>query len=148
MSRALNAISLFVGVVFFGLILYKVIPTSRPEILFVSPNNAGFALQKVIHEISQAKRTIDVAVYMLTNREIISALKLAEARGVKVTVLYGEESPFGTKVPRLHTKLMVIDKRRAIVGSANFTEAGFGYNKEVLIFINTGEFNSFFREAK
>lgn len=117
----------------------------RNEVIFISPSNAEFALERVLDEINSAKFSINVAAYMLTNRSIINALQSKRNQGVKVRIYYGELSEMGgIRVPGLHMKLIVIDGITAIIGSANFTEAAFGQNQEVIVITRSGEFNKWF----
>jgi phosphatidylserine/phosphatidylglycerophosphate/cardiolipin synthase-like enzyme len=94
-------------------------------------------------------------MYLITDREIIQALKSAAARGVEVRVLL-EMNPFGggsqtaqvaTELkaagvqvqwePRtiryLHQKTLVVDEAYALVMTANFTTSSFTQNREYII---------------
>jgi len=75
-------------------------------------------------------------------------LRERERAGVALRILYGESSELpGTRVEGLHMKLMIIDKKTAVVGSANFTEAGFGWNQEVILIMRAGDLNQYFRRG-
>jgi phosphatidylserine/phosphatidylglycerophosphate/cardiolipin synthase-like enzyme len=127
------------------LVLVLLIRVPDIEVLIVTPGSASYALNRVLYEINQARSSIDLAMFLLTNDAIIRALRQKHREGVRVSVLYGDTSHFpGVKVYGLHMKLMVIDKVRVVVGSANFTEGAFGNNTEILIFMNSTEFNSYF----
>lgn len=148
MTKTLNAISVCVAVIILGVVLLRLVPIGGPEVIFVNPGSSGYALNRVIHEIQKARSSIDVAMYMLTNGDIIRALRERERAGVALRILYGESSELpGTRVEGLHMKLMIIDKKTAVVGSANFTEAGFGWNQEVILIMRAGDLNQYFRRG-
>src|SRR5947207_2960945 len=57
----------------------------------VEPDDGRAALE---HAIGGAQRTIDLVVYLLSDRQIVAALKAAQSRGVRVRVML-EEHPYG-----------------------------------------------------
>lgn len=119
--------------------------------LFVEPDDG---VQPVVAFIDGAKRTLDVAMYLLSDRSVVGALEAAPARGVKVRVML-EEHPYGTGpgnssvANRLkaagiavawspttfqlsHDKYAVADGKSALVGTANWTHSAFVSNREFL----------------
>jgi cardiolipin synthase len=119
----------------------------------------------VINElIGAARDEIHIAAYLITSPDFIDLLVRAACRGVKVYILLNslEEQPAAvreklfeaTKNYRhfavkefckinkgtLHAKTVVVDRSRAIVGSANFTRAGMtAGNYEIAVFITGKE---------
>jgi phosphatidylserine/phosphatidylglycerophosphate/cardiolipin synthase-like enzyme len=107
--------------------------------------------------IDGARRTIDLAGFVLTDRGVINALARAGARGVRVRVyLDGEESPRGggalaalatapnVEVRRkaatrdyMHLKSFQIDGRLVRTGSANFSFSAGSYQDNDLIVLES-----------
>ena len=116
----------------------------------------------VIKEVAEARKEILVAIYSLTRRNINSALVRAVKRGVSVTVKYDmrQEELEAMKeaisylkkhgiqcVPvkmsnehaAMHHKFMVIDRKRVLTGSYNFTVPATELNYENLVVIGSSE---------
>ncbi len=106
--------------------------------------------------ISDATNEIHMLAYVVTPhaRRIVDLLEVALERGVKVTVVINKlaaQSPtvvsrlnrlskahkyfivadFDTPKADLHAKVVVADRKRAVVGSANFSFGGMTKNYEV-----------------
>lgn len=119
--------------------------------LFIEPDDG---VQPVVTFIGGARQTLDVAMYLLSDREVLGALEAAPTRGVKVRVML-EEHPYGTGpgngsvATRLkaagivvawspttfqlsHDKYAVADGKTALVGTANWTHSAFVGNREYL----------------
>jgi len=123
----------------------------------------GFrALEPVIKElVSCAKKEIQVAAYIFSSAalEFLTLLENALARGVMVTVIVNslnkqpqsirdfllnleKKYPFARIVDfhdpfggQLHAKILVVDRKKAVVGSANFTWGGLVTNHEICVLI-------------
>ncbi|MCS7221171.1 MAG: phospholipase D-like domain-containing protein [Anaerolineae bacterium] len=127
-------------------------PAPPPYELFIQPEDGR---APVLFAIAEARRVLRLAMYLITDQEIIQALKGAAARGVDVRVLL-EMNPFGGGAqtaqvaaelkaagvqvqwdPRtiryLHQKTLVVDEAYALVMTANFTVSSFTANREYLI---------------
>ncbi len=118
--------------------------------LIVSPDDPSLFL-KAIHS---AKREILVSVYVITNDEIVQALKQARERGVRVIVLVDGDLGANAKAVKelrsagctvkcigkafkhFHAKYMVIDNEVVIVGSHNLTYSAMAFNREVSLFVD------------
>src|SRR4051812_48670445 len=59
--------------------------------VFVEPDDGR---KPILDELTAARRTIDLQVYLLSDNDIINALVAADNRGVRVRVMM-EENPFG-----------------------------------------------------
>lgn len=115
--------------------------------LILSPNNSR---SRYLELISNAERSIDFYAEVIRDPEIMSALGDAERRGVTVRLIVdaavdeddqdaaaqlhdrGVEIRLSQRL-YIHAKLMVIDRRMAIVGSQNFTETSLDDNRELAI---------------
>jgi phosphatidylserine/phosphatidylglycerophosphate/cardiolipin synthase-like enzyme len=132
--------------------------------VYFSPN-AGIR-QRLVRAIKGARRSIDVAVYHLTSRELTEALGAAKARGVRVRVVMDrqkveEEGP-GVRglrqhgvpvrsrgVPEqslMHHKFAVFDERLVITGSYNWTQSAEVANHENVVFLDDPAMVARFRE--
>jgi HKD family nuclease len=128
--------------------------------VFFSPN--GGAKEAILKELSDAKTNIDVAMYILTDRELSKTLVSAKERGVKVRVLldnksaeeiqyskhhFLNEKKVDVKLDNLHkshkdkyngimhNKFAIIDNKILITGSFNWTPSAEELNNENLLII-------------
>lgn len=126
-------------------------PTSGTGVagVFVEPDDGR---SPILDELNAAEQSIDLAVYLITDPEIIGALEGAVARGVVVRVIL-EEHPFGgsgeqpevfdrldragvqvrwsSPVFRFsHIKTFVVDDQTAIIMNLNLTRSAFNRNRE------------------
>lgn len=123
--------------------------TTAVTSVFVQPDD-GYA--PVLNEITNARCTIDINMYLLSDDVIIGALADAEERGVDVRVIL-ERNPFNTygsqndvfvqleglgaeviwssgQFQYSHAKYMIVDNQVLVVTNQNFTGAGFNSNRE------------------
>jgi phospholipase D len=123
---------------------------SRIEVCFTPPSGCASV---IVREISHAKESIYVQAYGMSSAPIVNALIKAHLRGVEVKVLLdrsnlkqayskmrelrAEQIEIGIdKVPGIaHNKVMIIDKRKVITGSFNFTSAADSRNAENVIIV-------------
>lgn len=119
------------------------------DTFFVEPE-AG--IRPVIGALEDAKKSIDLVVYLLSDDRVISALKRAKDRGVQVRVMV-ESHPYGGGKGNLrsydklkqfdidvrytpnrfrftHQKTFIVDHRKALITTANFTRSAFSKNRE------------------
>ncbi|MGH2344121.1 MAG: phospholipase D-like domain-containing protein, partial [Chloroflexota bacterium] len=121
--------------------------------VYVEPHGGTRWLTKPIRA---ADHTLDLTMYLLTNKTIIHALEYAHAKGVKVRVLL-EQHPYGdsesgpsanqsaydqldtagiavhwtsSRYALTHEKSMVIDGAAAYILTLNFTASAFTKNRE------------------
>jgi phosphatidylserine/phosphatidylglycerophosphate/cardiolipin synthase-like enzyme len=93
---------------------------------------------KIIQAINSSKHTLNIAVYSITNKEIVEAIILANNRGVRVTVLtdFVQSRGRASKVDFLknsgievliikgktmHNKFSIFDNKVIQTGSYNYT---------------------------
>lgn len=124
---------------------------AEPIKVLFSPN--GGCQGAVVQEISQAQKTIDIAMYNLTSREISQELIKAKARGVQIRVFLdkgegngkyskgrylmdkGIDVHFYAGTGLMHNKFAVIDNKVLITGSFNWTASAERENQENLLII-------------
>jgi phosphatidylserine/phosphatidylglycerophosphate/cardiolipin synthase-like enzyme len=117
--------------------------------LFVEPDDGR---APVLNEINGARQSITLEIYLLSDREIIDALKNANDRGIDVRVLL-EENPFGGRGNQpgtynelegaginirwsnpvftfSHIKTFVIDNNVALIMNLNLSKSSFTRNRE------------------
>lgn len=128
--------------------------TDKINVCFTPPSGCG---SLIAQQIAGAKKSIFVQAYGLTSSMIIYQLKAAHQRGVKVAVLLdaGNLSDnkdvaielktaginvYYDKMPAIaHNKVMIIDRRKVITGSFNFTTAADKKNAENVVLIEDNE---------
>jgi len=114
----------------------------------------GGCQDAIIALIDKAHKTIDIAMYYLTSREIAQALVRAKDRGVQVRVLLDKSQEtqkfsksrylikrgfsvrYHTGYGLMHNKFAVIDNAVLIAGSFNWTPTADQQNEENLLIIN------------
>jgi phosphatidylserine/phosphatidylglycerophosphate/cardiolipin synthase-like enzyme len=113
--------------------------------------------QRLLQLIDNTQETLDIAIYTVTNKEIISHLCYATNRGVKVRLITDKEQTDNIKLQndciqwlinngipvminthpaKMHLKLIISDKTTVASGSYNYTYAAEKGNDEVVVFIN------------
>jgi phosphatidylserine/phosphatidylglycerophosphate/cardiolipin synthase-like enzyme len=120
----------------------------------------GDCEQLLVEQINRADKEIVVAIYSMTRRSISGALVRAVGRGVKVHLKYNAESDSesesmsdtidylgkkgvkcdaikmsGEKDSKMHDKFTVIDRKRVLTGSFNYTTSASTRNYENLVLI-------------
>ncbi len=132
---------------------------------YILPEEAKPALKQMLHSIDIAKYRIDAAIYSFTHKAIAKKLANAAKRGVKIRIIFdretnmknrrsqigylarfrnietyllsGKERKRGGGYGLMHMKLMIVDNRYTIFGSANWTYSGFGLNYETITFVQS-----------
>lgn len=117
--------------------------------LFVEPDDG---VTPLVNGLNSAKTNIDMVMYLLTDRSVISALTSAQQRGVAVRVML-EQHPYGggsgngavfTQLQKAgvqvkwsnpvfsltHEKSVVLDNRVAFIMTLNSTASAFSKNRE------------------
>lgn len=129
--------------------------TALLSTVFFSP---GLGCEKnIIQNINDSNETIDVAVYAITNTDIVAALKNAHDRGVKIRILtdrtqaankkslvadmrdYGINIRVHSKYRIEHNKFAIYDGVRLSTGSYNWTQNASANNSENCIFLDPGD---------
>ncbi|MBE3593541.1 MAG: DUF1669 domain-containing protein [Candidatus Carbobacillus altaicus] len=115
--------------------------------------------EAVLALINQAKESIHLAIYALTEPRIVDALIRAHARGVTVQIITDFKQTQGdaqNKAVRMlidkgipvrvnshhglmHLKLLIVDEHNAAVGSFNYSKAASTINDEVVVLLSDPE---------
>ena len=109
----------------------------------------------VLQLIEHAEQTVDVQMYTFTEQDVIRALQAARSRGVVVRVLLDPNQSANLKnvdqltnrrievkwapmnLPAImHRKLLIVDGRWVLMGSANWTHNAFARSDEVDVLID------------
>ncbi len=122
---------------------------------YFSPN--GGCQDAVITEITKAQKSIDIAMYSITSREIAQAILKAKERNVKVRIVLdrsqiqehfsksrylinkGIDVKFHLGPGLMHDKFAVIDDQVLLTGSFNWTVSADKKNAENLLVITDKE---------
>ena len=116
------------------------------------------ACKKLVYEIDNSKKSIDIALYGIGNIEKINtALRNAKNRGVKIRAVadYSKNTEniyphtldfikqYSAKTDKteviMHNKFFIFDKSKVMTGSANITSSGLSYNANLIVFINSND---------
>lgn len=123
---------------------------AKVDIKFTPSNDCE---DSIIHYINDSKNTIDIAVYSINNDRIVTALKQAHNRGVKLRILtdklqasaksskaidlykYGINIKVNSKHKIEHNKFAIYDTKVASTGSFNWTNSATNKNSENCLFL-------------
>lgn len=112
------------------------------------------ALEALLNTLRSAKKTIQVAMFALSDRSVIQELDAAQKRGIQVDILVDQGfsqfcikqiqaikdshlSVYEKVTPnKLHHKLGIIDANIMITGSVNWSTDGFALNTEDMIILH------------
>lgn len=150
-ERSLNIIAGHPG----DTVLEKNFTIGRQTLEFWFLPNDPKAVERLITLINSAKKSIRIAMFTWTRRDLAQAVIQSALRGVKVEVildrnaskgsskkiaklLYRENIPIATNTDNglLHHKLMLIDTQTLVNGSANWTKAAFTVNHDCFMILN------------
>jgi phosphatidylserine/phosphatidylglycerophosphate/cardiolipin synthase-like enzyme len=119
-----------------------------PEPLVVSPTNAREELLTLVRE---ARASLDLYAEVLRDPEMLTALREAAGRGVRVRVLISPSEDFTEEQAALaasgvdvrlarglyvHAKIIVADGERAFIGSQNLSATSLDQNRELGIIVD------------
>ncbi|RAX56577.1 nuclease NucT [Helicobacter monodelphidis] len=147
---------------FSGVILFA------KEEIYLMPKEQKMALKRLISSFKNAQKEIHIAIYSFTNREIAKALRDVASRGVKIRIIYDEESNLaknknstigylgklnnisvctlrgnraknGKHYGIMHMKLAIVDGKEIFIGSANWSKNAFENSYETLFVTDNSE---------
>ena len=141
---------LFLSILF----LFCLLPYSfaNVSVCFNPPSKCG---NFIVEQIKEAKQSIYVQAYGFTSKNILNALIEAKNRGVEIEIIL-DRSNFHKKKQNIirllesnqiriyqdkvagiaHNKIMIIDSKKVITGSFNFTENAEKNNAENVIILD------------
>lgn len=145
----------FILIILIVLIISLNVSCEKPEKVTPSIKSMfspdGQIAETLIHLIDSSKRSIDVAMYCFTRRDLAWALVRAKNRGVKVRVILDESNSHskyskfrffenkGINVKlheiTMHNKFAIIDGKILITGSYNWTASAEERNRENILII-------------
>ena len=149
-----NLTKILLGICLYGILNINLL--AKDNVLFLPKENTQ-ALRIILDSIKNAKNNIKIAMYAFKYKKIATALKLACNKGVAVYVIFDnrvlkahEKSQYiylqkqqniktytlggnkGKQRGKLHAKYMIIDNKKVLFGSLNYTKKSFKNNYEVL----------------
>ncbi|HQY89450.1 MAG TPA: phospholipase D family protein [Tepidisphaeraceae bacterium] len=121
--------------------------------VYFSPD--GGAAPAMVDVINGAQKTVDIAIFSITQKEIVKAIVAANKRGIKVRILLDSSQaegkyssatylanagvPIWTNLDQtIHHKYAIIDNKFLCTGSFNYSTSADLYNAENLL-IMTGK---------
>jgi phosphatidylserine/phosphatidylglycerophosphate/cardiolipin synthase-like enzyme len=121
--------------------------------VYFSPK--GGATDHIVKVINSSKENIYVQAYSFTSKPIIDALINAKNRGIKVEIILDKSNFNNKQIEDLlknnvivyiddkhaiaHNKIILIDNKKILTGSFNFSEAAEKSNAENLLSLNDSE---------
>lgn len=126
-----------------------------------SPNSKA----QILNLIKEAKSSIELEMYILSDEDILNELRESASKGVNIRIILEDRIDFSqldkiikfldqkninlrwaSKDYKLsHSKLMIIDKKKALIGSINFSKSALTSNREVAILIEGKLVNEFLK---
>jgi phosphatidylserine/phosphatidylglycerophosphate/cardiolipin synthase-like enzyme len=117
----------------------------------LQPVTSPGAEAQIISLINSAEKSIDLEVYILTSEDVIASLKAAHDRGADLRIIlerrvqgdinmeaFNSLSSYGIDVrwapasfKLLHSKMIIIDGKKVIVGSHNLSNSALTSNREI-----------------
>ena len=133
--------------------------TQNTEIQYYFPRAGQHPDKELINIINNTKSNLDIAIYSITDKDIVNAIISAKNRGITVRIIsdkvesknkYQKQElqllknagiPIKINNHRgiMHLKVTIADNSIVTTGSYNYTEAATKYNDEVLVVINNGK---------
>ncbi|OIO36780.1 MAG: hypothetical protein AUJ72_05645 [Candidatus Omnitrophica bacterium CG1_02_46_14] len=129
--------------------------SSSAQAVYFSPN--GQIRNRIVNEITDAKESIDIAVFNITSFGIRTALNKAKKNGVQIRIVTDQgqsedihsvvgsllEDGFKVKLIKgkgrnglMHNKFAIFDHKLLLTGSYNWTETAEHYNYENTVFLS------------
>lgn len=135
--------SFYAGLIYIALRLPTLPSQNRPFCTY-SNHMRDDLKQVVLHAIKQAKRTIWMQIYALTDHDVLALLKEKEAEGVQVTLFYDQTASLALNrhflhafpvqcTGLMHRKILIIDKAYVFIGTANLTTSSLSFHHNVIM---------------
>lgn len=152
-SLKVTTFSTFIGLVvyFFSWVGLQgpqtVLPGSDQPPIFYSNQAQDDLRNTFVSAINDAKQSILLMIYSLTDTQVIEALKKRADQGVKITVIHDPDTAqwgfekLGKKITciekassgLMHRKILVVDKEKIWIGSANLTSESLRQHDNLVI---------------
>lgn len=154
MNKTSTILLFAITCIFIGAVITKEVQ-HNVSTCFTPPQSCG---DIIVNHITNAKDSIYIQAYGFTSEKIIKALIEAKNRGVKIEIIL-DRSNFNRKILNTikqlnqaeipvykdnvkgiaHNKVMIIDGKKVITGSFNFTKNADYRNAENVVIINEKE---------
>ena len=136
--------------------LPQVSGSNSAKVEYYFPRAGQKAQPQLISIIRSTQKTLDIAIYSLTDKQIGSAITQAHKRGVTVRLITDREQASGqyqkpllkglvkagvpvkvdTHSGLMHLKVTIADKKTATTGSFNYTKSAEETNDEVFVVLH------------
>ena len=140
-----------------------IMPDGTKITVYFSPQDKGIT-SAVVPIINNAQKYIFIPAFLITHKPLTNALILAKNRGIDVKIILDATST-GTRnssikqlrtagIPvkienyagKMHSKVMIIDDKYVVTGSANFSNSGENKNDENQIIIENPKIAKFYKD--
>ncbi|UOQ92576.1 phospholipase D-like domain-containing protein [Halobacillus shinanisalinarum] len=159
---AAGATTVIIGSITYG--FYKFAGKSKPvdeesaQVDYIFSKSTKSPKQKIINVIDNSEKSLDIAMFLLTEGDFVTHITKANKRGVNVRVISdktqaadqtkqtahiqkliqsGVPVKINTHDGNMHLKVMISDKKLTTSGSYNFTYSAENKNDEVLVIIKS-----------
>ncbi|UOR13366.1 phospholipase D-like domain-containing protein [Halobacillus amylolyticus] len=159
---AAGATTVIIGSITYG--FYKFAGKDKPvevepaQVDYIFSKSNKSPKQKVINVIDNSEKSLDIAMFLLTEGDFVTHISKATQRGVNVRVITdktqvvdqtkqtaniqkliqsGVPVKINTHEGNMHLKVMISDKKLTTSGSYNFTYSAENKNDEVLVIIKS-----------
>ena len=134
---------------------YEILINDQKIALWMLPFKGAAPVKKLIELIEDARDNIKISMFTLTHPDILQALVRKHKEGIKVKIFLDKTSFKGASskaaaflikegvalfasqgIQLLHHKMMVVDDKIFLIGSANWTQAAFKKNHDFFLVID------------
>jgi phosphatidylserine/phosphatidylglycerophosphate/cardiolipin synthase-like enzyme len=120
--------------------------------------SANQSMKPVLRLITRARKSLNIEMFLLSDKRVIAGLKDAAGRGVKIRLLLEAsnrsnrvsakklkhkriwlrwyQAPVAKKKAKLHARAACADSRRLLVGSADWSRQGLSRDRESLVVVD------------
>ena len=140
--------------------VYVPLPSKKEPLLFYASDQNDNLLLLYAKALKSAKRSIHLSMYGLTDPRMMSILQHQADRGVKVSIFYDKSASkdltkiFNSNVELIpvkgkglmHKKILILDEKRILFGSANFTSPSLQMHGNTVIGIRNRSLSSAMQE--
>lgn len=151
-------IEIFIGISFLFIPLFWNLFTTPVNFNFLQNNSEEIITLPeekdfIINSLKNAQKSIDITIYLLSDRKIIEKLKQLKNNDININIII-EKNPFGggsnyktfnelknaginikyanSKFALTHAKYIIIDKKEALIMTSNMTYAGLNENRDFI----------------
>lgn len=138
--------------------LHPTLPSQKSPLIFYSNQLRDDLKQVTLQALKSAKKSITIQIYGLTDEDVLTLLKKKVDEGVEVAIFYDPSASkslpqslpsFPVKTGGLmHRKILVIDERLILLGTANLTSQSLKMHDNLVLGIWDPQFAHFLSASR